>query len=166
LFRAKVYVPKDIELEREITWLHHDLLTARHLGWWRTMELVLRNYWWPGMSKFVLSYMDGCDICARGISYPEKPVGKLMLNLIPIVLWLDISVDCITGLPKAQGYNAIVVVCDHYTKQVHIIPSYQWNQFSRPCTTVSQLHMEIAWLTISDHGPQIAATFMKELNKW
>jgi Integrase zinc binding domain len=87
------------------------------------LELVLMNYWWPGVSRFVLSYVDGCDICARGKSYPEKQVGKLMPNLIPDAPWLDISVDFITSLPKAQGYNAIFVVCDCYSKQVHIIPT-------------------------------------------
>jgi Integrase zinc binding domain len=84
---------------------------------------VLRNYWWPGISRFVLSYVDGCDVCVRGKSYPEKPAGKWMLNPIPDVLWLDISMDFITSLPEAQGYNAIFVVCDHYSKQVHIIPT-------------------------------------------
>jgi len=24
--------------------------------------LVMRNYWWPGISKYVLSYVDGCDV--------------------------------------------------------------------------------------------------------
>jgi len=37
--------------------------------------------------------------------------------------WMDISVDFIMGLPEAQGYNAILVVCDRFTKQVHIIPT-------------------------------------------
>jgi len=35
--------------------------------------------------------------------------------------WTDISVDFIMGLPEAQGYDAILVVCDGFTKQVHII---------------------------------------------
>jgi hypothetical protein len=71
----------------------------------------------------MLSYVDGCDICARRKSYPEKPVGKLMLNLIPIALWLDISMDFITGLSEAQGYNAIFVVCNYYSKEAHTIPT-------------------------------------------
>jgi len=74
----------------------------------------MRNYWWPGISKYVLNYVDGCDVCQR---------GKLMLNLIPNAPWTDISMDFITGLPEAQGYDAILVICDRFTKQVHIIPT-------------------------------------------
>jgi Integrase zinc binding domain len=135
-----------MELRREITQLHHDLPTARHLGRWRTLELVLRNYWWPGISRFVLSYVDGCDMCVRGKSYPEKPAGKLMPTLIPDVLWLDISMDFITWLPEAQGYNTILVVCDHYSKQVHIIPTTSKTS-SLGLTHLYRDHMEIAWLT-------------------
>ena len=31
--------------------------------------------------------------------------------------------DFIMGLPEAQGYNAILFICDRFTKQVHIIPT-------------------------------------------
>ena len=76
LFRGKVYVPKDIELRKEIVRLHHKTSISGHPGRWKTLELVMRNYWWPGISKFVLSYVDGCDTCQRGKSYPEMPAGK------------------------------------------------------------------------------------------
>jgi len=26
-------------------------------------ELVARNYWWPGVTKEVERYVDGCDMC-------------------------------------------------------------------------------------------------------
>ena len=69
----------------------------------------------------MLSYVDGCDVCQRGKAFPEMLAGKLMLNPIPNTPWTDISVDFIMGLPEAQGYDAILVVCDRFTKQVHII---------------------------------------------
>ena len=83
----------------------------------------MRNYWWPGISKYVLSYVDRCDVCQRGKLFPEMPAGNLMPIPIPNMPWMDISVDFITGLPEAQGYNAILVICDRFTKQVHIIPT-------------------------------------------
>jgi len=48
LFRGKVYVPKDEELRKEITRLHHNTSISGHPGRWKTLELVMRNYWWPG----------------------------------------------------------------------------------------------------------------------
>jgi len=46
------------------------------------LELVMRNYWWLGISKYVLSYVDGYDVCQRGKTFPEMPAGKLVLNPI------------------------------------------------------------------------------------
>jgi len=89
----------------------------------KMLELVMRNYWWLGISKYVLSYVDGCDVCQRGKSFPEMPAGKLMLNPIPNVPWMNISMDFIIGLSEAQVYDAILVICDRFTKQVHIIPT-------------------------------------------
>jgi Integrase core domain len=112
--------------------------------------------------------VDGCDVCARGKSYLEKPAGKLMPNPIPDALWLDISVDFITGLPEAQGYDAILVVCDCYSKQVHIIPTTsKTSSLGLVCLYrdhIWKLH-DLPNSIISDCGPQFAAAFMKELNK-
>ena len=106
----------------------------------------MRNYWWPGISKYVLNYVDGRDVCQRGKAFPEMPAGKLMLNPIPNVPWMDISMDFITGLPEAQGYNAILLVCDRFTKQVHIIPTMkEMNSLGLVC--LYQDHMEITWIT-------------------
>ena len=63
LFRGKVYVPKDGELRRWVVELHHDSLPTGHPGWWKTYELVSRNYWWPGMSVYIEKYVTGCDTC-------------------------------------------------------------------------------------------------------
>jgi len=56
---GKVYVPRDEELRKEIMHLHHNTSISGHPGCWKMLELVMRNYWWPGISKYVLSYVDG-----------------------------------------------------------------------------------------------------------
>ena len=53
LKEGKVYVPKDEKLRVEIIWLHYNMLIAGHEGQWKTVELVTRNYWWPGITKEV-----------------------------------------------------------------------------------------------------------------
>ena len=53
LKEGRVYVPKDEKLRVEIIWLHHDMLIAGHGGQWKMVELVTRNYWWPGVTKEV-----------------------------------------------------------------------------------------------------------------
>ena len=66
LYRGRVYVPKDDALRAEIVRIHHDLPPAGHPGQAKTVELVTRNYWWPGMTKFIKDYVETCDTCCRG----------------------------------------------------------------------------------------------------
>ena len=84
---GRVYVPKDEKLRVEIIRLHHDTLIAGHGGQWKTVELVTRNYWWPGVTKEVKRYVEGCDQCQRMKNRAEMPVGKLRPNEIPERPW-------------------------------------------------------------------------------
>ena len=68
-------------------------------------------------------YVEGCDLCQRHKNQAEAPVGKLMPNSILEKPWRHISADFIVKLPLAQGYNAILVVCDCLTKIAHFIPT-------------------------------------------
>ena len=44
-----------------------------------------------------------------------------MPNIIPEKPWSLFLADFITKLPLAQGYNTILVVCDHFSKMAHFI---------------------------------------------
>jgi len=48
-----------------------------------------------------------------------------MPNMIPEKPWSHISADFITKLLLAQGYNAILVVCDCVSKMVHFIATME-----------------------------------------
>ena len=115
---GKVYVPKDETLRAEIIRLHYDMPVGGHRGQWKMVELVMRNFWWPGVTKEVKQYVEGYDACQYNKNRTEQPAGKLMPNSIPEKLWTHISVDFITKLPLAQGYNSILVVVDQLTKMV------------------------------------------------
>ena len=66
-------------------------------------------------------YVDGYDAYQRYKNRSEAPVGKLMPNVIPEKPWSHILADFITKLPLAQGYDAILVVYDRFSKMVHFI---------------------------------------------
>jgi len=46
-----------------------------------------------------------------------------MPNSIPEKAWTHISVDFITKLPLAQGYDTILVVVDRFMKMTHFVPT-------------------------------------------
>jgi len=60
----KIYIPER-ELRGEVIQLHHNTPVGGHGGRWKTIELVTRNYWWPGITKEMERYMDRCDTCQR-----------------------------------------------------------------------------------------------------
>jgi len=83
LREGRVYMPKDEKLRVEIIQLHHDTPIAGHGGQWKMVELVTRNYWWPGVTKEVKRYVEGCNQCQRMKNRAEMLAGKLRPNQVP-----------------------------------------------------------------------------------
>ena len=167
LFQGKVYIPKDMDLRRRIVKLCHETPVAGHPGQWKTLELVTRNYWWPGMTKYIVAYVKGCDRCQRYKNYPMAPAGKLKPLEIPKGPWKSVTADFIVKLPEAQGYNAILVTVCRGTKQAHFIPTVE--ETSARGTAV--LYRDNVWKLhglpeeiITDKDPRFASDFIKELN--
>ena len=63
--------------------MYHDVPVAGYGRRWKTIELVIRNYWWPGVTKNVGKYVEECDLCQRIKNRTEAPAGKLMTNEVP-----------------------------------------------------------------------------------
>ena len=164
----KVYVPKDDKLRAEIIRLYYNIPVEEHRGQQKTIELVTRNFWWPGVTKEVKQYVEECNSCQRNKNHIEQPADKLMPNSIPERSWIHISADFITKLPLVQGYNAILVVVDRLTKMVHFIPTTKETLVE----DLARLFRDNMWKLhglpksiILDRGPQFVAGLMKELNR-
>ena len=164
---GKVYVPKDNKLRTEIIRLHHDTPIGGHGEQWKMVELVTRNFWWPGVTKEVKQYMEGYNAYQPNKNCTEQPAGKLMPNSIPEKSWMHISADFIMKLPLAQGYNSILVVVNRLTKMVHFIPTTE----KMLAEGLARLFRDNVWKLhslpksiISDRGPQFVADLMRELN--
>jgi len=79
----KVYVPKDDRLRAEIIRLHYNTPVEGHGGQWKIVELVTQNFWWPGITKELKQYVEGCNACQCNKNRTEQLAGKLMPNSIP-----------------------------------------------------------------------------------
>ena len=168
LKEEKVYVSKDEELRTEVIRLHHDVPAAGHGGRWKTVELITRNYWWPGVMRDVGRYMEGCDLCQRIKNRTEEPAGKLKLNEVPEKPWMHLMVDFITKLPVVAGKDAILVVCDRLSKMAHFVATTEGTL----AEGLVRLFQDYIWKLhglpesiVSDRGPQFAAGLTKELNR-
>jgi len=168
LKKKKMYVPKDEELRAEIIQLHHDVPVAGHDGRWKTVELVMRNYWWPGVTRDVGRYVKGCDLCQRMKNRTEEVAGKLKLGEVLEKPWTHISVDFITKLPMVAGKDTILVVCDRLSKMMHFVATMKGTL----AEGLARLFRDNVWRlhgllesVVSDRGPQFVAELTKELNR-
>ena len=108
----KVYVPKNNRLRVEIIRLYHNIPMEGHRGQWKIVELVIRNFWWLETTKEIKRYIKEYNSCQRNKNHTKQLASKLMPNSIPNKPQTYISVDFITKLPLAQGYDSILVVVD------------------------------------------------------
>jgi len=167
LKEGKVYVPRDEKLRAEVIRLHHDMPIEEYGGQSKTAELVMRNFWWPGVTREIKRYVEGCDACQRNKNQTQPPAGKLMPNSIPEKAWSHISVDFITKLPLVQGYDAILVVVDRFTKMGHFIPTIEKTSIEGLACLFRDNIWKLHGLPdsiVSNRGPQFVAGIMRELN--
>src|SRR5882672_9563944 len=161
--KGLIYVPKNDDLKRQITQQFHDNLMG-HPGEWKTIELITREYWWPGITEFVKAFVKGCAICQTTKARPPTRV-PLHPNEVPKGIWETITMDFITDLPTSLGYDSILTVVDRHSKAVILSPCHK----TITAEQTSQLLIDNVWkrtgfpLTIiSDRGPQFAAQVTQE----
>src|SRR5258708_7288551 len=166
LYQGKVYVPDNPQLRHNLVHAHHSATVAGHPGRWKMLELVSRNYWWPGLSRYITRFITGCDAYNWTKTFPMQRVGKLIPNKVPDRRWQVISVDMIGELPDSKGYNAVLMVVDRLSKQIHAIPTVT----SLDSTGVTQLFLEHVWHhhrlpeeVISNHRPAFVSNFSRKL---
>jgi len=111
--------------------------------------------------------MDKCNACQRYKNWSKVPAGKLIPNAIPEKPWSHILADFITKLLLAQGYNAILVVCDCFSKMTHFIATTE-KTLAEGLTKLFQDHVwklhGLPESIILDRGAQFAVGMMRELN--
>ncbi|TFY79548.1 hypothetical protein EWM64_g4466 [Hericium alpestre] len=110
-YKGLIYVPRDHKLRMDIIDADHYLSAAGHPGIDKTLELVSRYYWWPGMRCYVTKACSTCIDCQR-TKVRHKLDAPLCPNTIPTEPWQEILVDLIGPLSESEGYNAICVIVD------------------------------------------------------
>ena len=132
------------------------------------VELVTRNYWWPGVTRDVGRYVEGYDGCQRMKNRTEEPAGKLKLNKVPEKPWTHLMVDFIMKLPVVAGKDAILVVCNRLSKMAHFMATTE----ATSAEGLVRLFRDNIWKlhglpesVVSDRRSQFVAELMKELNR-
>ena len=120
LHHGLVYVPEPLRMS--VLQQHHDAPLAGHPGVSKTLELLTRNYWFPGIKSFVKDYVNSCFLCQQAKVPRHLRHGELAPLPVPTSPWKGLSCDFITDLPISNGYDSILVFVDRMTKMSHFIP--------------------------------------------
>lgn len=121
-------MPQDPGVRQAVLYRHHDDPYAGHFGAERTLELVQRKYYWEGLAKDVAKYIRACATCQTMKVPRRRPQGEMAPLRVPTGVWIDITMDLITGLPPAVWsrdglvYDTILVIMDCFSKMAIYIP--------------------------------------------
>ena len=61
----------------------HDSKVAGHFGQDKTIELIRRNFWWPGMNETIKEYVKSCQHCQEDKARRHKRYGLLLPTETP-----------------------------------------------------------------------------------
>ena len=164
------YVPNNAKIRRKLIKEYHETPTLGHPGKYKTLMLILRDYYWPSMVHMVQKYIEGCATCQcmKPDTHPTIP------ELVPIgstatCPFEQVTMDFITDLPESDGFDSIMVVVDHgLTKGVIFIPCNK----TIDSLGTARLYIDFVYkrfglpsIIISDRGPQFASKAFQEMGK-
>lgn len=163
---SRIWVPSYPPLLKMLMTECHDSLYSGHFGHDKTLKVVAREYFWPGMEADVRQHVKECDTCQR-IKARRNNSGLLQPLPPPEGPWEQVTIDFIVGLPKSsQGHDSILVAVDRFTKMAHFIPTTEKVTASGAAElfigNIIKLH-GIPKGIISDRDPRFASNFWKHL---
>lgn len=88
----------------------------------KTYQRLISDLFWVGMKQDVVDYVSRCAICQQNKNLNLSPAGLLQPIPLPELVWDEVTMDFIEGLPKLDGVDTIFVVVDRITKYAHFIP--------------------------------------------
>ncbi|QRW24229.1 Retrotransposable element Tf2 protein [Rhizoctonia solani] len=164
-YQGKLVVPDSEALKEQLLREFHNSPLAGHPGQQRTLELLSRNYWWPGMKSSAKEWVECCPTCQAN-RRAHNPVIALKPLEVPPFPFHTISYDFITGFPKSEGHDAILVVIDSFSKLGHFIPTSK----KVSAKGLADLFVSHIWKlhglpvkTISDRGTTFTGKFLRAL---
>lgn len=111
----KLWVPHALT-ESVINSLHNTVISA-HGGMAKTLELIRRNFFWPGMVTQVRDYVRNCDVC-KATKAPNvtlrPPMGKAATTDRPFE---RLYINILGPYPCMENENiGFLIVLDHFSK--------------------------------------------------
>jgi hypothetical protein len=163
---TRLYIPRSLELRNKILHDNHDSPVGGHQGYERTLEKIVKNYYWSSLREDVMKYVQSCDSCQRNKVPNKKPAGLLRPLPIPDERFKTICIDYME-LPDSNGKNMAMVIGCKLSKLVKIIPMAKTDGAKE-----SAIKLVDEWICsgkgipeviVSDRDARFTATLWKEM---
>ncbi|KAG9458138.1 hypothetical protein H6P81_002646 [Aristolochia fimbriata] len=159
---GRLYVPKHDSMRKDILRECHDTLWAGHPGQRRTIALVTRHFYWPGLEEDVEEYVRTCLVCQQDKVERRRPGCLLDPLPIPSRPWVSVSMDFISNLRRTEGVDAIMVVVDRFSKYgTFVVVSADCTAEEAVKAFMSNIvkHWGVPCTIISDRDPRFTGKF-------
>ena len=147
------------------------VLTAAHesFGNWgfeKTWSFVKQRFYRPGLSEEVREYVRSCPDCQCVKASRHHKLGRMSSHELPGAAFRTVSMDVMLGLPVSRGWDACMVIVDHFSKAVILRPTLS-TATARDCGSlffdalVSRGFLPTRLIT--DRDPRFISDFWTEL---
>lgn len=120
-FKNRFVVPKTSSYVAILLKEYHDSPISGNSGELKTYMRLANDWFWQGMRKDVVAYVQKCAVCQQNKASTQCPAGLLQPLPFPMQVWDEITMYFIEGLPISKGCDTIMVVVDRLTKYAHFI---------------------------------------------
>ena len=116
----QLVLPK--ECRKLILYTAHTISSAGHLGKKKTVERILRRFYWPTIYRDTADFCRSCEICQK-TSHRKSPKAPMIPLPVMDVPFSQIAMDIIGPLPRSRaGHRYVLVVCDYATRYPEAVP--------------------------------------------
>ena len=101
-YKDRLVLPQNSPLISSILREFHMGLVGGHSGFLRTYKRIAQDFYWRGMKGDIKIFVAECGICQQNKILSLYHAGLLQPFPIPNLIWEDITMDFIEGLPKSM----------------------------------------------------------------
>lgn len=164
-YKGRTVLPRHSSLKQSLLHEYHDSVMGGHFGELKTYQRMATNWYWARMRGDITQYVRNCQ---QQKNSQLAPASLLQPLTIPNMIWEDISMDFVDGLPTSQGFNTVLVVVDRLSKYAHFIGlKHLFDAFTMASVFIKEVVRLHGFPTsiISDRDRIFLSTFWKEIFK-
>ena len=160
----KVQLVVPISRRQEVLHNYHDIPTAGHLSSDKMLDRIRQLFYWPGMTKDIISYCEKCDPCAarKPAKLTRAPLGEQSVG----ASMEKVAVDILGPLPVSEkGNRFILVIVDLFTKYTEAVPLPNQEALTVANAFIDNFvtRLGVPLMLLSDHGTNFESKLFMDM---